>query len=75
MARIAIEMKRDHGFDVSIMDMFQYPTIADLARHLDQKDPASDVANQAAAIATRQREVLNTQNLPDAFKRLKRIRG
>jgi FkbH-like protein len=75
MARIAIEMKRDHGFDVSIMDMFQYPTIADLARYLDQKDPASDVANQAAAIATRQREVLNTQNLPDAFKRLKRIRG
>jgi FkbH-like protein len=72
MARIAIDLKRNHGFDVSIIDMFQYPAIADLAAHLDQSSLSDDVAGQtAAATAIRQREVLNARNLPDAFRRLK----
>jgi acyl carrier protein len=77
MVRIAIELKRNHGIDVSIIDMFKYPTIADLASHLDGNDTVSEAQNRAAATeaATRQREALSAQRLPDAFKRLKEIRG
>jgi FkbH-like protein len=74
MARIAIDLKRNHGLEVSIMDMFQYPTITDLAKYLDQKTPIGPVAGQTEAMAIRQRKVLNVKNLPDSFKRLKRIR-
>ena len=75
MARIAIELKRDHGFDLSIMDMFQYPAIADLAGHLDRSGPRADPAGQAESAAVRQREALDARNLPSGFQRLKKVRG
>jgi|GEM_PF-1459334 FkbH-like protein len=76
MVRIAIELKRSHGLDVSIIDMFKYPTIADLARHVDGNDAPGETSNQAAAAqaASRQREALSARRLPDAFKRLKETR-
>ena len=77
MVRIAIELKRNHGIAVSIVDMFKYPTIAELAAHLDGNETAGETQSQAAAeaAAVRQREALSARRLPNAFKRLKEIRG
>jgi FkbH-like protein len=76
MVRIAIELKRSHGLDISIIDMFKHPTIADLARHVDGNDAPGETSNQAAAAqaASRQREALSARSLPDAFKRLRETR-
>jgi hypothetical protein len=61
---------------VSIIDMFKYPTIAELASHLDGKETAAEISSQAATeTAIRQREILNAKRLPGAFKRLKETRG
>ena len=77
MVRVAIELKRNHGIAVSIVDMFKYPTIAELAAHLDGNETAGETQSQAAAeaAAVRQREALSARRLPNAFKRLKEIRG
>ncbi len=76
MVRIAIELRRSHGIDVSIVDMFKYPTIAELAAHLDGNDTAAETSGKAATeSAVRQREALSARRLPDAFKRLKETRG
>ena len=75
MARIAIELKRNYGLEVSITNMFQYPTITDLAAYLDNKGPVNHVSERVEASAVRQRQALNAKNLPDAFRRLKNIRG
>jgi len=77
MVRVAIELERSHGIEVSIIELFQYPTIADLAHYLDGKNTAGETQRLAAAhtAASRQREALRAQSLPDAFKRLKENRG
>ena len=76
MVRIAIELKRSHGLNVSIIDMFKYPTIAELAAHLDGKEITGGASGSAVAeSAIRQREALSARHLPEAFKRLKNIRG
>jgi len=75
MARIAIELQRDHDLKVSIMDLFHYPTIAGLARHLEQDGLAEEGLKQVAAAAVRQREALEGQGLPAAYLRLKEARG
>jgi FkbH-like protein len=74
MVRIAIELKNNHNLEVSIMDMFQYPSIADLAKHLDQGGQAVEVESRAAEAAVRQREALSLKNLAAQFKRLKKSR-
>ena len=75
MVRIAIELRRNHSLNVSIIDMFKYPTIAELAAFLDGKGTTRDTSgSQAAESAARQREALSARHLPDAFKRLKNIR-
>lgn len=76
MVRVAIELKRNHGIEVSIVDLFQYPTVADLAQYLDGKNEDRDTQRQEAvqAAAIRQKEALSTQRLPNAFKRLKETR-
>jgi FkbH-like protein len=76
MVRVVIELRRNHGMKVSIIDMFKYPTIAELASHLDGKETAAEISSQAATeTAIRQREILNAKRLPGAFKRLKETRG
>jgi FkbH-like protein len=76
MVRIAIELKRSHSLNVSIIDMFKYPTIAELAAHLDGKETTGGIQGSAIAeSAIRQREALSARHLPEAFKRLKNIRG
>lgn len=76
MVRVAIELKRGHDIDVSIVNLFQYPTIAELAQFLDGKSTDADTSRQEAAqtAATRQKEALSAKRLPDAFKRLKDTR-
>jgi FkbH-like protein len=76
MVRIAVELKRSHDLEVSILDMFQYPTVADLARYLDGKGDAVKTQGQKSAedSAFRQRKTLSTGNLPESFKRLKKSR-
>jgi FkbH-like protein len=76
MVRVAIELKRGHGIEVSIANLFQYPTICELAQFLDGKTTGSDASLQEAAKATaiRQKEALKTRQLPNAFKRLKETR-
>ncbi|OPY12689.1 MAG: Linear gramicidin synthase subunit B [Syntrophus sp. PtaB.Bin138] len=75
MVRIAIELRRNHSLNVSIIDMFKYPTVAELAAFLDGKETTRDTSgSQAAESAARQREALSTRHLPDAFKRLKNTR-
>jgi len=76
MVRVAIELKRNHGTEVSIVDLFQYPTIADLAQYLDGRSDDRDTQHQASvqASAIRQKAALSTQRLPNAFKRLKETR-
>lgn len=74
MARIAIELQRDHGLKVSIMDLFQYPTIADLAQYLGQDSAEGKAMSQTAAAVERQRDALGGQRIPAAFQRLKQAR-
>lgn len=76
MVRVAIELKRNHGIEVSIVDLFQYPTVVDLAQYLDGKCENRDTQRQEAvqAAAIRQKEALSKQRLPNAFKRLKETR-
>ena len=76
MVRVAIELKRSHDMDVSMTDLFKYPTIAGLAAHLDGKETTEEIQKQesATASAVRQREALSEQHLPDVFKRMKNIR-
>lgn len=74
MARIAIELGRDHGREVTLVDLFQYPTIADLARHLDGSGTAGDAVGRAEVSALRQRTALRG-NLSPGFQRLKEARG
>ena len=57
------------------MDMFQYPTISDLADHLDKHELPTKVENKAVEIAARQREALASKNLAAAFKRLRTNRS
>ena len=71
MVRIAIELKKYHDLDVTIMDMFQYPTVSNLAAHLDKHELPPKVESNAVEIAARQREALASKNLAAAFKRLK----
>lgn len=75
LAQIAIELGRDHGLNVSLVDMFQYPTILELARHLQGTAQSGNKSDKTTANAMRRREVLQTQHLPEAFKRLKQVRG
>ena len=75
MVRIAVELKNNHGLEVTILDMFQYPTIADLAGHLDNKGTTVDTSVHVEKAAARQREALSTRNLAASFKRLKKSRG
>lgn len=75
MARVAIEVRRDHGLAVSIVDLFHYPTIAALARHLDRGGAGVERPALVAAGAPRQRDAPGRPELPAAFLRLKKARG
>jgi len=75
MVRIAVELKKNHGLEVTIPDLFQYPTIADLAAFLDRKSPIGDVAGRVVEAAVRQREALSEKNLPASFQRLRKARA
>ena len=73
MVRVAIELKRSYGIEVSIIDLFNYSTIAGLAQFLDGKSAGKDTKRKAdlQSAAIRQRESLSTKQLSNAFKRLK----
>jgi FkbH-like protein len=75
IARIAMELQRDHALSVSIMDLFHYPTIAGLARNLGRDGSDNEALNQTVAAAERQRETLGGQRMPAAYLRLKKARG
>ena len=75
MVRIAIELKRNYAMNVSIIDLFKYPTISELASYIDGGSTAVHAPDETATLAAkRQREALSGRHLPDSFKRLKEKR-
>lgn len=75
MAGVAIQLQRDHGLLVTIVDLFHYPSVAALARHLDPGPQEMQDAAPALAAARRQREALSGARFPAAVARMKQVRG
>lgn len=74
LAQVAVELKR-RGMEVSLVDLFQYPTISALARHLSCPESQDGDLDSMATAGRRQRAMVEIQQLPAVFERLKRHRG
>ena len=75
MPSVAFRIWKELNMKVSLVELFQYPTISMLARHLSQPLTVfGDLASTETA-GRRQREIVRTQQLPAAFQRLKRHRA
>ncbi len=53
MPRVVIQLKKTFGIDISLVDMFQYPTIALIARCIDSRKGALDTQEKINAFPTR----------------------
>ena len=73
LAQVAVDLKR-RGMEVSIVDLFQYPTISALAHHLSRPETMDGNLDSMATTGRRQRAMVGTQRLPVVFERLKRHR-
>ncbi len=72
LAQVALDLrKRDIG--ISIADLFRYPTISALAKHLG--GAPEENLDRTVSQGERQRAALESKALPAAFERLKRHRG
>ena len=68
--QIVIALKNQHDIDISIVDMFQYPTIALLASHIDSDDTSS-VLMKAKSSAEKQKAALAASGKKNPFARLR----
>jgi aryl carrier-like protein len=74
LAQVAVDLRR-HGLEVSIVDLFHYPTVAELARYLSRPMFVDENLRLMVTTGEKQRAALEAPKLPAAFERLKRHRG
>ena len=70
---IVITLKNQHDIDISIVDMFQHPTIALMASHIDSVG-TSDILIKAQSSAEKQKAALKVSGQKNPFARLRRQR-
>jgi FkbH-like protein len=75
MPSVAFQIRRALDVKISLVDLFQYPTISTLARHLSHPGTSDGDLDSMATKGRRQRAMVGTQQLPVMFERLKRHRG
>jgi FkbH-like protein len=74
LAQVAVDLGR-RGLEISMADMFRYPTIAALSRRLGRSKTDGDGLEATISHGERQRAALEAHGLPAAFRRLKHHRG